>query len=99
MKKIITLALVAVFALSAAMVATAAPAPAAQDMMSVTKKVVHKTKRGTKAVYSRTKVGGKYVYRKSKKGTKWTYHKVKRGGKWTYVKTRNFLVGKPRRVS
>lgn len=99
MKRLTTLILVAVFVFSAAMFANANPAPAAQDMVSVVKKVSHKTKVGTKAVYHRTKVGGKYVYRKGKKGTKWTYHKVKRGGKWTYVKTRNFIVGKPKRVS
>ena len=98
MKKLIALSLVAVFAFSAATVATANTTPATQDMVSVVKKVSHKTKRGTKVVYHKTKVGGKYVYRKGKSGTKWTYHKVKRGGKWTYVKTRNFIVGKPKRV-
>ena len=99
MRKLITLALVAVFAFSTGIVASANPAPGAQDVVSVVKKVSHKTKRGTQNVYSRTKVGGKYVYRKSKQGTKWTYRKVKRGGKWTYVKTRNFIVGKPKSVS
>ncbi len=92
--------MIAVFAISAATIASASPAPAnaPQDVVSVVKKVSHKTKRGTQTVYTRTKRGGKYVYRKGKSGTKWTYHKVKRGGKWVYVKTRNFVVGKPRRV-
>ncbi len=101
MKRIITSALVAIFAISTATVASAGSAPATtpQDVVSVVKKVSHKTKRGTQTVYTRTKRGGKYVYRKAKKGTKWTYRKVKRGGKWVYVKTRNVIVGKPRRVS
>lgn len=98
MKRFITLALLAVFAVTSFATLSANAAPS-QDMVSVTKKVAHKTKRGTKAVYHRTKVGGKWVYKKGKKGTKYTFHKVKRGGKWTYVKTRNFIVGKPKRVN
>lgn len=97
MKKLITLVFIAVLAVSTVMVATAAPTPVTQDVVSMVKKGAHQTKRGTKVVYHRTKVGGKYVYRKGKKGTQWTYHKVKRGGKWTYVRTRNFIVGKPKR--
>ena len=93
--------MVAVFAISAATVISASPTTAAptQDVVSMVKKGAHKTKRGTQTVYHRTKVGGKWVYRKGKKGGKWTYHKVKRGGKWTYVKTRNFIVGKPKRIN
>lgn len=98
MKKFIVLSLVAVFAFSAATVATANTTPATQDMVSVVKKGASATKRGTKVVYHKTKVGGKWVYKKGKSGTKYTYRKVKKGGKWTYVKTRNFVVGKPKRV-
>lgn len=99
MKKLVIVLIIAMFVVSAAAVAFANPTAPSQDVVSVTKKVAHKTKRGTKQVYHRTKVGGKWVYKKGKKGTKWTYHKVKRGGKWTYVKTRNFVVGKPKRVN
>lgn len=108
MKKLVTLVFIAVFAVPAVMVASAAPTPVTQDVVSMVKKgshetkkgtksVYHVTKNGTKVVYHRTKVGGKYVYRQGKKGTQWTYHKVKRGGKWTYVRTRNYIVGEPKR--
>lgn len=98
MKKIIIVGLIAMFAISAVATAFASPAPVTQDVVSVTKKVAHKTKKGTQTVYHKTKVGGKWVYKKGKSGTKYTYRKVKKGGKWTYVKTRNFIVGKPKRV-
>lgn len=86
MKKLIIFAMVTVLAGSALAVAKPVPATATQDMVTMVKKGVHKTKRGTKVVYYRTKVGGKWVYRKGKAGTKYGYHRVKRGGIWVYEK-------------
>lgn len=112
MKKVTTLLFAVAMGLSIVFidstVASAATTP--QDMVSVVKKATHKTKKGTqtvytktkhgsKVVYHRTKVGGKWVYHKGHRGGAYVFHKVKRGGKWTYVKTRNFLVGKPKRIN
>jgi photosystem II stability/assembly factor-like uncharacterized protein len=107
MKKYVTLVLIAVFAVSSAVVASATPTPVQQDVVSMVKKGTHKTKRGTKAVYHvtkngtkvvyhRTKVGGKWVYHKGHRGGAYAFHKVKRGGKWTYHKVKRGVVGKPK---
>ena len=99
MKRLISFMFAAVLTVTSIAVFPAMGASTQQDVVTMVKKGSHKTKRGTKVVYHRTKVGGKWVYRKGKKGGKYTYHKVKRGGKWTYVKTRNFVVGKPKRIN
>lgn len=100
MKRLATLALISIIAATSAVVISAnAPAsPAQDDVVTMVKKGARKVKSGSQTVYYRSKVGGKWVYRKGKKGGKWAYRRVKRGGKWVYVKSRNFLVGKPRRT-
>lgn len=104
MKKINSIILSIAFVLTITFVGAASVS--AQDSMlgkagdkvtSTTKKVYNRGKRVGHTVGSRTWNGSKWVASKSWKGGKWVAVKTVNGTKWVYRKSRNAIVGNPRR--